>query len=76
MKNGAKDYLIKQSLSPESLRQIITSILKETYLENQILQNQIKQRLINNIALKIHESLELKDIINIAVQEIKDFWRS
>lgn len=73
MKNGAKDYLFKQNITPKSLYEAIENAIKTTYLENQLLKNKAQQELISKSSLKIRESLNLEEILDISVKEVKNF---
>lgn len=73
MKNGAKDYLLKQNIVPELFRRSIKNNLKQHYLKYELLKNQAQQELISNISLKIRESLDLSEMLNTSVEEVKKF---
>lgn len=76
IKAGAQDYLIKEVITPESLRlsvsKTITTIQLQTQLQQQIEQEQITRR----ISQQIHQSLELDQILHTAVTEVRHFLQT
>ena len=71
MKRGVKDYLVKGTLTPEILVGSITNVLQQHRLKKLLSKNQQQQRLIAETALRIRQTLDLSEILNIAVQEVR-----
>ena len=70
MKQGVKDYLIKDKLSEENLCRAVHTVLARTQLENQLEQSRKQQQLLAASALRIHQSLNLETVLQTAVQEV------
>lgn len=75
MKRGAKDYLIKKNITPQILTQTVQNLIQSTSLEYQLVRNQAQKQLIATIGLKIRESIEIQEIVNTSVTEIRKFLR-
>ena len=71
LKKGAQDYLVKQSLTPEILFHSIRSSLEQVRLKQKLQQSQERQQLISNIALRIRDSLNLSQVLDTTVLEIR-----
>jgi DNA-binding NarL/FixJ family response regulator len=76
IKLGAADYLVKGDVTAKSLPTAIRQVLRETMLSRQLRRSQQQQILISEIALRIRESLDLKDISNAIVKEVRQFIRA
>jgi PAS domain S-box-containing protein len=71
IKQGVRDYLLKDRLSAEYLRQKVQLVLERVKLENQLEQSRKQQQqILLAIALRIRESLNLDTVLNTAVQEV------
>jgi signal transduction histidine kinase/DNA-binding NarL/FixJ family response regulator len=75
IKGGAQDYLTKQQLSPEILRQTLNSALHQASLQQQLMLTQERQRLISAIALRVRQSLDLDQTLQTSVQEVRRLLR-
>jgi signal transduction histidine kinase/CheY-like chemotaxis protein len=75
IKGGAQDYLTKQQLSPEILRQTLNSALHQASLQQQLMLNQERQRLISTIALRVRQSLNLDQTLQTSVEEVRRLLR-
>jgi PAS domain S-box-containing protein len=73
MKLGAADYLVKGDITAKSLTTTVKQVLRETLLSQQLRRSQQQQILISEIALRIRESLNLEDISNAIVKEVRQF---
>lgn len=71
MKKGVKDYLIKNKLTPEILITTIANVLQQDRLKKLLAKNQQQQQLIAETALRIRRSLNLTEILNTAVREVR-----
>ncbi|MEB3829076.1 PAS domain S-box protein [Phormidium sp. CCY1219] len=72
MKSGAQDYLVKGTLTPENLRRAIHGAVDRTRLKRLLQKQQEKLRLIGAIALRIRSSLNLNEILQNSVTEVRD----
>ncbi|HEY9703780.1 MAG TPA: response regulator, partial [Allocoleopsis sp.] len=76
MKKGAKDYWNKKNITSEGLRNKVSNIIvNNTSLEYQLARNQAHKQLLATISLKIRESIEIQDILNNSVVQIRKFLR-
>ena len=71
MKRGVKDYLVKDKLTPEILSSSITNVLQQHRLRSLLAKNQQQQRLIAETALRIRQSLNISEILDTAVREVR-----
>lgn len=75
LKQGAHDYLVKQSVTPDSLQHAIHISLEQIRLRQALQQSQEQQRLIAMTALKIRDSLDLAQILETTTAEIQQLLR-
>ena len=71
MKSGAKDYLIKGSLTPSILTTSVRNVLQQNYLQSMLQKSFQQQQLIAETALRIRKSLDISEILNTAVREVQ-----
>ncbi|MEM9136580.1 MAG: ATP-binding protein [Cyanobacteria bacterium P01_F01_bin.42] len=71
LKRGAQDYLVKQSLTPDILTNAIRASITQVRLQEQLQQSREQQQLISNVALKIRDSLDLAQVLETSVAEIR-----
>lgn len=71
MKKGVKDYLVKSKLTPEILVGSIKNVLQQHRLKKLLSKQQQQQQLIAETALRIRQSLDLSEILNTAVLEVR-----
>lgn len=71
MKSGVKDYLVKGNLTPNGLVGAITNVIQQHRLRKQLVKNQQQQQLIAETALRIRQSLDVLEVINTAVKEVR-----
>lgn len=71
MKAGAYDYLVKDGLEPDVLRRTVRNVLSQARLQQQLRQQQDRQRLFTHIAFRIRQSLHLEDTLETAVTEVR-----
>lgn len=76
MKNGAQDYLVKSQLTPATLQTAIHDAVTQRNYSWQLEQIQSQKQLINAIALRIHQSLNLKEILAITAAEVRQFLQT
>ncbi|BAY26951.1 two-component hybrid sensor and regulator [Calothrix sp. NIES-2100] len=73
MKSGAQDYLVKDKVTPEVLQGAIYHAVERMHLNRQLEQSREQQQLINAIALRIHQSLNLAEILRVTATEVREF---
>jgi CheY-like chemotaxis protein len=73
MKRGVRDYLLKDKITENGLQLIVQQILYRVQLEKSLKVQWQWQRILSEISLRIRQSLDLSDILNTAVIEIKQF---
>jgi PAS domain S-box-containing protein len=73
MKSGFQDYLVKGNVTPESLLKTVDSVFERVKLLKQIERNQQQRRLVSTIALRIRQSLNLEEILQASVNEVRSF---
>ncbi|VEP15665.1 Bacteriophytochrome (Light-regulated signal transduction histidine kinase) [Hyella patelloides LEGE 07179] len=71
MKSGVKDYLVKGKLTAEILTISVKNVLQQHHLQSLLTQNFQQQQLIAETALHIRQSLDLSEILEIAVKEVQ-----
>ncbi len=75
MKAGVQDYLPKGSITAETLSRSINNVIEQTSLQIELAQSQERQRVLGAIALKIRSSLQLEEILQATVEEVRKFLR-
>ncbi|VXD15472.1 PAS fold family (fragment) [Planktothrix serta PCC 8927] len=70
LKNGVKDYIIKDQITCDDLCHRVHLVLEQIFLVRQIQQQQEQQQLVANVALRILQFLNLDDILTTAVAEV------
>jgi signal transduction histidine kinase/CheY-like chemotaxis protein len=68
MKRGARDYLIKGKLTPQSLINAVVNGLTEKILRMQLDQQRQQRELLTSITLKISHAVELSQILQEVVE--------
>jgi PAS domain S-box-containing protein len=76
MKNGAQDYLIKNKITCEALNRACQTVIEKFRLMQQIEQQQEQQRLIADIALRIHQSLSVENVLETVVEEVRHLFQT
>lgn len=71
MKRGAQDYLVKQHLRSEVLQHTVRNVIERTALRPSFSQTQERQHLVDSIALRIRQSLDLGQVLQTAVTEVQ-----
>jgi signal transduction histidine kinase/CheY-like chemotaxis protein len=71
MKKGVQDYLLKPKLTEQALQSAVKQILDRVQLEQSLTTQQHWQQVLAEISLRIRQSLDLADILNTAVIEVK-----
>jgi len=73
MKLGVQDYIVKNKITPEGLCNSIHTVLEKTRIIQNIQRQEQQQKLLDAIALRIHQFMDLEDILPTAVQGIREF---
>lgn len=76
MKAGAQDYLIKDQITLEGLRLTINGAISKVQLHNQLQQRIERDLIVSQITQQIHQSLNLEQILNTTVNEVRRFINS
>lgn len=71
MKSGVKDYLTKDKLTPEILMTSANSVIQQHHWQVLLTKAIQQQQLIAATALRIRRSLDLAEILSVAVQEVQ-----
>jgi signal transduction histidine kinase/CheY-like chemotaxis protein len=73
MKKGVQDYLIKNKLTAGRLQSTIRQTLANIELQQSLALQIQTQRIVSDISLRIQRSLDLTNILDTAVTEVKRF---
>lgn len=73
MKRGAQDYVDKNQLNGSKLRTRVQGVLERLRLKQELAWQASCQKLAAQIALRIRQFSELNNILQTAIQEIRDF---
>lgn len=76
MKAGAQDYLVKEQITPEGLQLAIRGAIENFQLRTQLQQRIERERVISQITQKIYQSLDLQEILQTAVTEVRQFLQT
>ncbi|MBD2441365.1 response regulator [Nostoc sp. FACHB-110] len=76
MKKGAQDYLVKGQITPERLQLAINSAITTVQLHIELQQRINRQNLVAEITKKIHQTLDLEEILQTTVTQIRQFLNS
>ncbi|BAY64945.1 two-component hybrid sensor and regulator [Calothrix brevissima NIES-22] len=76
IKLGAAEYLAKGKLTCTEFCQTVHSTLEKTFLQQQIRIQEQQQLLLARILLRIRQFLGLKEILSIAVQEVRELLKA
>ncbi|WP_088892119.1 hybrid sensor histidine kinase/response regulator [Leptolyngbya ohadii] len=76
IKHGAEDYLVKQQITPDSLRLALHTALENATLRRQLQQSIERERIVNQIAQQIRQSLNLEEVLQTTVSEVRRFLQT
>ena len=71
IKLGAQEYIVKQQLMADVLRLAVRTAIRESRLQARLEAYQAQQSLIQDIALRVRQSLNLQDILAQAALEVR-----
>ncbi|MBD2515212.1 PAS domain-containing protein [Nostoc sp. FACHB-973] len=73
IKAGAQDYIIKEQITPERLQIAVNGAIETVQLHTQLQQRIERERVFSHITQKIHQSLNLDEILQTTVTEVREF---
>ncbi|MEH1787160.1 MAG: PAS domain-containing protein [Nostoc sp.] len=73
IKAGAQDYLVKEQITPEGLQIAVNGAIETVQLRTQLQQRIERERVVSHITHKIHQSLNLDEILQTTVTEVREF---
>ncbi|MFN6475993.1 PAS domain-containing protein [Nostoc sp. DedQUE07] len=73
IKAGAQDYLVKEQITPEGLQIAVNGAIETVQLRTQLQQRIERERVVSHITQKIHQSLNLDEILQTTVAEVREF---
>ncbi|MBD2341132.1 response regulator [Calothrix sp. FACHB-156] len=76
MKAGAQDYLVKEQIAPQRLQLALKSAIAKVQLHNELQQRIERERLVAEITQKIHQTLDLEEILETTVTQVQQFLNS
>ncbi|MGL5059834.1 MAG: response regulator, partial [Microcoleus sp.] len=76
MKAGAQDYLVKEQITPEGLQLTVNRVIENVLLQSQLQQRIQLERLVSQISRKIHQTMNLKEILQEIVTETRLFLQA
>lgn len=76
MKVGAQDYLVKEQITPAGLHLAINGVIETVQLRLQLQQRIEREQLVAQITQKIHKTLDLEEILQTTVTEVRQFLQA
>ncbi|MBD2341366.1 PAS domain-containing protein [Calothrix sp. FACHB-156] len=76
MQAGAQNYLVKGGITPEEMRLAVNGAIENLQLRTQLQQRIEKERLITQITQQIYKSLNFHEILQITVNEVRQFLQT
>lgn len=73
---GAQDYLVKGQITPEGLKLALDATIKTVQLQAQLQERIDREIIIAQIAQKVFRSLDLDEILNTTVTEVRQFLQT
>jgi PAS domain S-box-containing protein len=76
MKAGVQDYLVKGQITPEGLQTAVNGAIETAQLRAQLQRRVERERLLSQITQKLHQTLDLEEILQTTVTEVREFLKS
>jgi signal transduction histidine kinase/CheY-like chemotaxis protein len=76
IKAGAQDYLVKGQITAESLQWTVNHTIESVQLRRQVQQGIERERIVSQMALKIHQTLDLDEILQTTVTEVRQYLQT
>lgn len=76
MKAGAQDYLVKEQITPESLQWAVNHTIETVQLRRQVQQSIERERIVSQMALKVHQTLDLQEILQTTVTAVRRYLQT
>lgn len=76
MKAGAQDYLIKGRITPETLKWAVDHAIESVRLLIQVKQATERERIVSQMSLKVRQTLNLEEILQTAVDEVRQYLKT
>ncbi len=76
IKAGAQDYLVKEQITPEGLKLALDATIKTVQLQAQLQERIDRERVIAQISQKVSRSLDLNEILQTTVTEVRQFLQT
>ena len=76
IKAGAQDYLVKGQITPEGLKLALDATIKTVQLQTQLQERIDRERVISQISQKVSRSLDLNEILQTTVTEVRQFLQT
>ncbi len=76
IKAGAQDYLVKEQITPEGLKLALETTIKTVQLQTQLQERIDRERVVTQIAQKVFRSLDLNEILQTTVTEVRQFLQT
>ncbi|MEH1872781.1 PAS domain-containing protein [Nostoc sp.] len=73
IKAGAQNYLVKEQITPEGLQIAVNGAIETVRLHTQLQQRIERERVVSYITQKIHQSLNLDEILQTIVTQVREF---
>ncbi|MEJ6480836.1 PAS domain-containing protein [Nostoc punctiforme UO1] len=73
MKAGAQDYIVKKQITAQGLQIAINGAIETVRLRSQLQQRIERERVVAQITQQIHQSLNLDEILQTTVAEVRQF---
>lgn len=76
IKAGAQDYLVKEQITPEGLQWAVQHTIDTVQLRTQVQQGIERERVVSQITCKIHRSLNLDEVLQTTVTEVRTYLQT
>jgi PAS domain S-box-containing protein len=73
MKAGAQDYIVKEQITPQGLQIAVNGAIETVQLRTQLQQRIQRESVVAQITQQIHQSLNLNEILQTTVDQVRQF---